>query len=42
MDRVALSYGMSAYRVEKRRLYIGVRPHGVAIHGRATERLETD
>ncbi|MDX2543333.1 hypothetical protein ACOT81_43415 [Streptomyces sp. WI04-05B] len=42
MDRVALSYGMTAYRVEKRRLYMGVRPHGVSIHWRATESLDTD
>ncbi|GAA3810673.1 hypothetical protein GCM10022403_050620 [Streptomyces coacervatus] len=35
---VALSYGMPTYRVEKRRLHIGVWQHGVSIYGWGTDR----
>ncbi|MEU9481367.1 DUF1801 domain-containing protein [Streptomyces sp. NPDC048191] len=35
---VALSYGMPIYRVEKRRLHIGVWQHGVSIYGWGTDR----
>ncbi|GGX47675.1 hypothetical protein GCM10010341_81710 [Streptomyces noursei] len=35
---VALSYGMPTYRVEKRRLHIGVWQHGVSIYGWRTDR----
>jgi hypothetical protein len=33
MRRVALSYGMPAYRVGKRRLNLGVWKHGVSVYG---------
>ncbi|MFF3518854.1 DUF1801 domain-containing protein [Streptomyces sp. NPDC002573] len=35
---VALSHGMPTYRVEKRRLHIGVWQHGVSIYGWGTDR----
>ena len=35
---VALSYGMPTYRVEKRRLHIGVWQHGISIYGWGTDR----